>query len=313
MLEQEGWVQSMSHGYRAIHKARPKHPLHTVIHIQSLEGCGPFTQHVALGASKRCRQLGLGMEVRWADPAYVPHQLVEFMASMPGPHVGWLLSYFPAWTELSKSIKVPQNVVLLDHASREQAIPRAMLNHRDALDLALRHLKQYGHRRVAILISPKRRDPNLRTIYDDACALRRQLLGWREAEWDVDPRTDGPVAPREVQYVFRDWLELWQQTPETQRPSSVLVSNLPMALIFLAICRSARVAVPGKLSVIAVGSELGRPEDSAVVTHASAGRATEVGEMAVDILIRAHDDRQIVVAETEAALYHPNKTVAAPA
>jgi LacI family transcriptional regulator len=126
-------------------------------------------------------------------------------------------------------------------------IPRVrrwvVLDDEEAAGLAVRHLIELGHERIAHISGPR-----------DADTARRRMAGWkramREAGLSTPPRAlvASDYTPEGGARAMHELLAL----RPAQRPTAVLVANIAAAIGTLSTAAKAGVKVPDELSVVAV-------------------------------------------------------------
>ncbi|MCG3178194.1 MAG: hypothetical protein BIFFINMI_00519 [Phycisphaerae bacterium] len=305
-LEADGWIRATRGGYRVQHRPARRVGIQQVVLVHDTTMRGAFCQYVAMGADHRCRQLKLAMQSRWVDPDRVTDQLEELAGFLSGEHIGWLMLAYPPGVLLERWMSAGRRVVMLDNAHFEVAAPAVVPNHVEAARLAVEHLLTLGHRRIAT-IGTRLSTPGRFLGSVVANILRHEGLEGDQG-WNLSYE---PEPPRDrVESRLIDWVRRWREASD--RPTAIIVHNIPTAESFVRVCRQAGVAVPEQLSVMALGCRFGTPQSLSRLTLANAGTAERIGLEGVDLLIRLDQFSVSPAIKLAAAIENPAMSVSSP-
>ncbi|MDD4892215.1 MAG: substrate-binding domain-containing protein [Phycisphaerae bacterium] len=212
-------------------------------------------------------------------------QLEQMADEMPGPHIGWAICLEPSTPLLEQWVQVGRRAVLIEipNSERPRPVPVAALDQPGAGRLALTHLLELGHRRVALVARLLPAD------FDQAVAMQSappptnfggEPFGFVR-DWSRQFTTSR--SWKAIRDDAQAWLLRWRSASPQDRPTAVVARNQNIASLLLELCSIHGVAVPGELSLIGWGSYGGesfyRP-----LTLASSGTATYLGATAVELL-----------------------------
>ncbi|WP_406064698.1 LacI family transcriptional regulator [Streptomyces sp. NBC_01077] len=170
-------------------------------------------------------------------------------------------------------LEVP--VVLVDRRAGTQAgrLEQVASDHAHGAGLAVRHLAELGHERIALVARTESPNtPLIREGYEAAC----QALGLTAGpEYGIDP-TDGPMSA--------EWFEELAGAVEAGDVRAALVHNDLDAVAMVGLLQARGLRVPGDLAIVTYDDEVAELSDVPLTAVAPPKRA--VGAWAVDLMRR---------------------------
>lgn len=178
---------------------------------------------------------------------------------------------------------LPVPVVLAERRVPDWAEPNRLqsvsTDHEHGVKLAIRHLREAGHERIALLTSPQ--SPTSTQIQ----------RGWERSISESDPSAHVTFHTDAAGLDVRDREAILDRVLADCRATSstaLIIHSDPQALVFLQHCSDRGVSVPGDLSVIAYDDEvahLGHPALTAVRPPKQ-----QLGRLAVELLLARLDE-----------------------
>lgn len=248
------------------------HPVHSRnVHVQS----------ILVGIDKGCHRQGLRFSQDTtafeADPGPVQYKRLDELVRRPG--VGLLVaSATPQTSLLNQWLRLALPLVLVDTTPPPGLLVNCVTSdHEGAVFSAAERLIQLGHRRTAYL-GP---------LIEDSGLLQARVRGYRMAHlasgmqpdpqllWTGPECESGPEAGRHLDEMLRRLL-----------PTAVVCGNQRIGVATLEACGRLGLAVPGDVSVLAVGvARRGLVGAVDSLSRFDQGRPEDLGRHGVELLV----------------------------
>ena len=179
--------------------------------------------------------------------------------------------------------------VLIEHLPDDGAtgVNAALLDHRNGVALAVEHLTDLGHRRIAMAGN-----------FEESWVFRERLAGFREG---LARRGLAELPELHVKYVdlpgdrYDLFVPLRAVLGRPDRPTALVAVGGTAGLDILKICAHDRIAVPGQLSVVAVCSTIPEASRAKKPTTVEIGRPQDLADIAASLLLRPGSEPEPLV------------------
>ena len=273
-------------GYRANAAARGLRSARTMTLGLLLPGfSSPVYSSIAHGVEERAGAHGYGL-VLGTHAAGDPHETITDML-MHGRVDGLLVSSGRIEDRALRRLvdQVPQSVVLVNRQVRGVAAS-VVLRDADASAVAVAHLAELGHHRICGIFGPSSLDT----------MVRRRRGFFAEAELRGVRASAVDMAERDQRAGFDGVRRALDRDP---RPTAVVAGTFPMAVGVLAGLHDAGIAVPGRMSVVALHND-GLADYLVPRLTAVALPTEQLGAEAVELalaLVNGGEPRRVVVPD----------------
>lgn len=220
-----------------------------------------------------------GFEIILANTNYDAHRVTSYVRRFIERGVrgvAVMTSYFDRALAVELARR-DVSVVCMDPGRPGPHMSHLVVDYQAGVDEAVRHLAQFGHRRIAFIGGPSDLYSSQQRLHTFVRSLDRQLR-------------EGPARVFESDYRFEGGRRVAKELlKDLSRQTAVLVANDMMALGVLLECRAAGVSVPGDLSVIGFDDIAPAALSYPSLTSVSVPRH-ELGRCAVEALLAMLDD-----------------------